>query len=143
MCLEVDEDKTKTLKESTEKCFTRYKVVKAFVWHTTFSFHSMFYNHVWFTGWNYARGVIATWTPKQLYTAIHVYVSEADAKKIASEYNAYPKSCEWGTVVVMPVKCYIEDLIAVGDGNGMETEGYKRVYLESYPEVAIWRAQCV
>lgn len=61
--------------------------------------------------------------------AIHVYENSETAKELAASEAL--KHCN---TLVIPVKCYIKDLIAVGiDSDGYNTEAYSQVYVEQLP----------
>ena len=143
MCLYVNNVKTEQAKSREEDCVTRYKVVRLFKENgldgQVGEVRSWYYiGYKWQIGWN-----VATSQPhiKYDYTeiavvdeGIHVYTSKECAKQFekecADQLAKYAQTMS-SRPMVIEIKCYKEDLIAVGASyRDNESEAYTKVYLE-------------
>jgi len=141
MCLIVDHQKTAETKQNTQDEFvTRYKVVRVNGKQIT----SLYYcDYVWQEGENIARNLEVPHPhyihADYIHAGIHVYVTELVAERLAAWYQSRDSTT---TYAVMPVKCYIKDLIAVSRLEAYQehvlvaqerTEAYTKVYVDKLP----------
>jgi len=109
MCLIYDKEETEELKEKykrNRKTFIKgYKVVRR----EDSEVRSTHFYHYWNAGWNRAdRNSYKNQTLSNLaylYNGIHVYATRQRARETQRRYGSY--------YYVLPVRCYIKDLIGV------------------------------
>lgn len=136
MCLTINKEKTEELRNSKQKFVTRYKLLRK----EDDKYKSFFYhNFTWKQGYN--KACPDTETPPTPYTiyggVIHVFIS-----RVAAEKFLYFRT---GIVIpsyvrIIPVQCYIKDLVAVGVFETfflhalavpyIPSEAYSQVYVE-------------
>ena len=116
MCLIYSKEETDSLiekcKENKKTFITYYKVVQwnCVLRHT----QSYLYHHVWSGGWNHAN--IKHYKREKLKDddyieyGIHVYIAKQDAIDMKNYWN-----CDnTNAYTILPVKCYIKDIVGVG-----------------------------
>ena len=142
MCLIVNEEATKIAKESMPDVVTRYKVVMIDPATIYAEVCSVNFYHIWKVGVNKAyRGYpIALSSKDTVHSGIHVYVKKEDANHglVVAIYRAGGLgSLPALNHFLMEVKCYKEDLIAVGINSSTHDEGeaYTQVTVKELPEL--------
>lgn len=127
MCLIVDRKKTEELKNSGQEFVDRYKIVIKF----GKEIESRYFQYTWKVGCNEAGGscdISKCWDDprrEEVQNGIHVYVNYDDV--VSRNANVHPYK-------VMKVKCYVQDLIAVGNYYDLESEAYTKVYVDELPK---------
>lgn len=124
MCLHVNHQATDKLFNSGKEFVIGYKVVVKSLFNG--ALRSTFFEHEWLPGVNKSdtRRRYGPAKGPHIDNAIHVYVS----RKVAIEKYLVERNSHYR---VLPVKCYIKDLIGVqlGCTNRPEEMAFRKVYL--------------
>lgn len=133
MCLIIDKELTELAKNNKEEFVIRYK----FIIKDGDLYKSYFWVYKWQLGCNIAKGILSL-VGAVHDGAFHVFLTQKDTEHFL---NISPpiKTIPPDEVIIIKVKCYLKDLIAVGqydcEAYKYLTEAYTQVYVEDFTAV--------
>ena len=116
MCLSYDRSATEKLIEDCKKSGDKYIVCYKTILYFAGTITSQFYPHKWTSGWNYARDDFGnSLDPKNDYitkdTSLNLGYTRLTIEEGIHVFRNKPMGYPTNNVYVLPVRCYLKDIL--------------------------------